>query len=90
MNPPKDTLSEKSQQRLEVLLSFSPLLHIVWEWKEAFTTWYDCFPSYAVARLGFDRCCEQRDQIDHPAVRTLKTMRRLGRSNCELPSLPTF
>nr|WP_246079696.1 transposase [Paenibacillus piri] len=59
-----------------MLLNYSPLLRRVWEWKEAFTTWYDCSPNFAVAKLGFERWCKQGDQIiDHTAVRsTLKTM----------------
>jgi len=76
LNPPKETLTEESQQRLEVLLSYSPLLRSVWEWKEAFSVWYDCSPNHAVAVLGFERWCTQGDQIDHAAVHaTLKTMR---------------
>jgi transposase len=76
LNPPQDTLTEESQKRLETLLSYSPLLRSVWEWKEAFSVWYDCSPNYAVALVGFDRWCLQGDQIDHAAVRaTLKTMR---------------
>lgn len=76
LNPPADTLNEESKKRLEMLLGYSPLLRSVWEWKEAFTTWYDCSPSFAVAALGFERWCEQGDQIDHAAVRsTLRTMR---------------
>jgi len=49
LNPPAELLSEESRKRLETLLSYSPLLRSVWEWKEAFTTWYDCSPSFAVA-----------------------------------------
>lgn len=76
LNPPAESLSEESRKRLETLLNYSPLLRSVWEWKEAFTTWYDCSPNFAFAQRGFDRWCEQGDRIDHPAVRsTLKTMR---------------
>lgn len=76
LNPPAESLNEESRKRLETLLSYSPLLCSVWEWKEAFATWYDRSPNFVVARLGFDRWCEQGDRIDHPAVRsTLKTMR---------------
>nr|WP_244315646.1 transposase [Paenibacillus brasilensis] len=59
LNPPAESLSEESRKRLETLLNYSPLLHSVWEWKETFNTWYDCSPSFAVARLGFERWCEQ-------------------------------
>ncbi|MCU6711655.1 ISL3 family transposase [Paenibacillus sp. J5C_2022] len=75
LNPPADTLSEESKKRLEALLNYSPLLRSVWDWKEAFATWYDCSPSFGVAKLGFERWCKQGDQIDHAAVQsTLRTM----------------
>ena len=76
LNPPMESLDEESKKRLEMLLNYSPLLRNVWEWKEAFTIWYDCSPSFTVAKLRFEQWCEQGDQIDHAAVRsTLKTMR---------------
>lgn len=76
LNPPKDTLPEKAQKQLEQLLSYSSLLRSVWQWKEAFTTWYDCSPNYAVAKPGFVRWCAQAEAIDHSAVhRALNTMR---------------
>nr|WP_312876246.1 ISL3 family transposase [Paenibacillus frigoriresistens] len=76
LNPPADSLDETSRNRLETLLKYSALLRSVWEWKEAFTTWYDCSPNFAVAKLGFERWCQLGDQIDHSAIRsTLKTMR---------------
>lgn len=76
LNPPAESLSEESRKRLETLLNYASLLRTVWEWKEAFTTWYDCSPNFAVAKLGFERWCEQGERIDHAAVRsTLRTMR---------------
>lgn len=76
LNPPSESLDEENAKKLETILNYSPLLRSVWEWKEAFTTWYDCSPSYAVAKLGFERWCRQGEQIEHPTVqRTLKTMR---------------
>lgn len=76
LNPPVDTLNEESKNRLNVLLHYSPLLRSVWEWKEAFTAWYDCSPNFAAAQIGFERWCAQGDRIDHPAVRSaLKTLR---------------
>ncbi|WP_342436644.1 ISL3 family transposase [Paenibacillus sp. FSL L8-0436] len=76
LNPPVESLEEESRTRLEMLLTFSPLLRSVWEWKEAFSTWYDCSPSFSAAKLGFERWCKQGEKMDHPAVRsTLKTMR---------------
>lgn len=76
LNPPVDHLPEKSQSQLEKLLAYSPLLRSVWEWKEAFSQWYDCSADVSVARLGFTRWLEQSEKIDHDAVRnTLKTMR---------------
>lgn len=38
LNPPADSLPEKSRTQLDQLLAFSPLLREVWEWKEAFLT----------------------------------------------------
>ena len=76
LNPPAESLGEENRKRLETLLNYSSILRSVWEWKETFTTWYDCSSSFSVAELGFDRWCEQGDRIDHDAVRsTLKTMR---------------
>ncbi|MBO9604679.1 MAG: ISL3 family transposase [Paenibacillaceae bacterium] len=76
LNPPADALNEESRNRLHTLLSFSPLLRAVWEWREAFTVWYDCSPNVAVAETSFDRWCKQGEQIDHPMVRhVLQTMR---------------
>ncbi|MCU6713270.1 ISL3 family transposase, partial [Paenibacillus sp. J5C_2022] len=76
LNPPSESLGEESRKKLGEILNYSPLLRSVWEWKEAFTTWYDCSPSYTVARQGFERWCRQGDQIEHAAVQSaLKTMR---------------
>ncbi|WP_207637184.1 transposase, partial [Ruminiclostridium papyrosolvens] len=33
LNPPAESLNEESRKRLETLLSYSPLLCSVWEWK---------------------------------------------------------
>lgn len=66
-------LNEQRLKTLNTLLTYSPLFRSVWEWKEAFTTWYECSPSYSIAKSGFKRWCEQGDRIDHPAVQsTLK------------------
>ncbi len=52
------------------------MLRGTWEWKEAFTTWYDHSPNVEVATSGFNRWCKQGDQIEHEAVNhALKTMR---------------
>ncbi|WP_235949645.1 transposase [Paenibacillus apii] len=76
LNPPADTLPEKSKAQLIRLLGFSPLLRSVWEWKEAFSLWYNCSPDARIASLSFNRWCQQGESIDHDAVRsTLKTMR---------------
>lgn len=75
LNPPSDRLSESNKAQLEILLAFSPLLRNVWEWKEAFSRWYDCSSNVILARLGFTRWLDQGQKIDHPAVQsTLKTM----------------
>jgi len=61
LNPPVDALFEKNKAQLAMLLGFSPML---------------CTVSFQVARLGFQRWCQQGESITHDAVRsTLKTMR---------------
>lgn len=76
LNPPAESLGKESRKRLETLLGYSELLRSVWEWKEAFTEWYNCSPNYEIAKQQFNKWCAQGDQIDHAAVRsTLKTMR---------------
>ncbi|WP_028562038.1 transposase, partial [Paenibacillus pinihumi] len=75
LNPPIEALKKESQKQLSLLLGYSPLLRQVWEWKEVFTTWYDCSPNVYVAKIGFERWCLQGNQIEHSAVHgTLKTM----------------
>lgn len=76
LNPPGDSLSEKSNIQLNVLLAFSPLLRKAWEWKEAFSRWYEYSPNVQAAIAGFHRWLQQGENIDHESVqRTLKTMR---------------
>jgi transposase len=76
LNPPADSLPEKSRTQLDQLLAFSPLLREVWEWKEAFSHWYDYSPNLHVAQLGFTRWCQQGEGLEHEAVQSaLKTMR---------------
>ena len=70
LNRPADTLPEKSLLQLNMLLSYSPLLRSVWEWKEAFSCWYDYSPIVSIAQSEFIRWCQQGDQIDHDAVRS--------------------
>lgn len=76
LNPPVESMEEQMQKRLETLLNYSPLLREVWEWKEIFTTWYNCSPCYEVAKLTFVRWCRQGELIDHRAVQSaLRTMK---------------
>ena len=76
LNPPVDRLPKKSIAIVDLLLGFSPLLRKVWEWKEAFSQWYDCSPNVSIAVSGFARWLEQGERIDHDGVRnTVKTMR---------------
>jgi transposase len=76
LNPPGDSLSEKSKIELDLLLTFSPWLRKVWEWKEAFSRWYDYSPNVQVAAQGFHRWLQQGENIDHESVQsTLETMR---------------
>ncbi|TDQ39816.1 ISL3 family transposase [Aureibacillus halotolerans] len=75
LNPQWNLLQEESKKRLKQLLSLSPLLCSVWEWKEAFTAWYDESPDVLIATRRFKQWCEQGERIGHPAVtRALKTM----------------
>jgi transposase len=76
LNPQVESLSAESKKTLDELLGYSSLLRSAWEWKEAFTTWYNYSPNVEVATHGFKRWCEQGEKINHEAVnRTLKTMR---------------
>ncbi|OMF26761.1 ISL3 family transposase [Paenibacillus sp. FSL H8-0548] len=76
LNPQAESLSAESKVKLNELLGYSPLLRNCWEWKEAFTAWYDYSPSAEVATVGFNRWCEQGEKIDHEAIKSaLKTMR---------------
>lgn len=76
LNPPADSLPDKSRTQLNQLLAFSQLLREVWEWKEAFSHWYDYSPNIHVAKLGFTRWCQQGEGIEHEAVQSaLRTMR---------------
>ncbi|OXM13929.1 ISL3 family transposase [Paenibacillus herberti] len=76
LNPPAETLSDKGRTELDILLGYSPLLRQVWEWKEAFSRWYDHSLNVHVACLGFQRWCQQGESVNHDAVRSaLKTMR---------------
>ncbi|WP_240422229.1 transposase, partial [Paenibacillus periandrae] len=76
LNPPVETLSAESKQKLDELLGYSAILRSSWEWKEALTVWYDHSPNVEVAIPGFGRWCEKGDTIDHEAVKSaLKTMR---------------
>jgi transposase len=76
LNPQVESLSAESKKTLDELLSYSPLLRSTWEWKEAFTTWYNYSPNVEVATQGFTRWCKQGDKIIHEAVNSaLKTMR---------------
>ncbi|WP_420832583.1 DesA/ISL3 alpha bundle tail domain-containing protein, partial [Paenibacillus periandrae] len=63
LNPPVDSLPAESKKKLEELLGYSDMLRGTWEWKEAFTTWYDHSPNVEVATSGFNRWCKQGDQI---------------------------
>nr|WP_275100990.1 transposase [Paenibacillus sp. PK3_47] len=88
LNPPADSLPDKSKTQLIQLLAFSPILREVWEWKESFSRWYDYSPNFDVARLCFIRWCQQGEGIEHEAVQNaLKTMRNWEEEIVN-PSLP--
>jgi transposase len=75
LNPQGESLSVESKEKRDELLGYSPLLRRVWEWKETFTTWYNCSPNVEVASLGFKRWFQQGESIHHEAVKSaLKTM----------------
>ncbi|OAB26466.1 hypothetical protein PMSD_25090 [Paenibacillus macquariensis subsp. defensor] len=77
LNPLEESLSVESKKTLEELLGYSPLLRKCWEWKEAFTTWYNDSPNTEVATHGFKSWFEQGDKIDHETVKSgLKSMRK--------------
>ncbi|OMD99778.1 transposase, partial [Paenibacillus odorifer] len=59
LNPPVDRLSEKNKIQLNTLLAFSPLLREVWEWKEAFSRWYEYSPNVQIATQSFHRWLQQ-------------------------------
>lgn len=76
LNPPGDSLSEKSKIRLNAVLAFSPLLRK--DWKVAFSYCYEYSPNVQVAVTGFHRWLQQGDNMEHESVQsTLKTMRNL-------------
>lgn len=78
-----DQLTGKEVKLVEQFLSYSDVLRAVYEWKEAFITWYDFSPSHAIAVIGFSRWVEQGGKIDSPAVQTcLKTMKNWQEEIC--------
>lgn len=78
-----DQLSKDEKVILKRLLGYAKLLHQVYEWKEAFITWYDCSSSYANAQKGYERWLIQGEAIEHPIVDTcLKTMRNWQEEIC--------
>lgn len=78
-----DQLSEKETKLISQFLQYSEILRLVYEWKEAFITWYDCSASHALAEKGYARWLEQGEQIDHPAVQhCLKTMKNWREEIC--------
>jgi len=78
-----DQLSEKEAQLVHQFLQYSEILRAVYEWKEAFITWYDCSASHTLAELGFVRWLSQGEQIEHPAVQEcLKTMKNWQEEIC--------
>lgn len=83
-----DQLSEDEKATLNRLLGYAKLLPQVYEWKEAFITWYDCSSSYANAKKGYERWLAQGEAIEHPIVDTcLKTMRNWQEEICNYHQL---
>lgn len=70
-----DQLSKKEAKLIHQFLQYSDILRAVYEWKEAFITWYDCSASHVLAVSGFARWIKQEEKIVCPAVqKCLKTM----------------
>ncbi|SFP68444.1 Transposase [Salibacterium halotolerans] len=84
----QDRLTEREQQELSVLLSYSPLLQQAHAWKESFMDWYDKSSSYNLAKKGFQRWLQDGASIDHPAVKScLKTMQTWQEEICNYHKL---
>ncbi|HEY4549327.1 MAG TPA: ISL3 family transposase [Bacillus sp. (in: firmicutes)] len=78
-----DQLSDKEVGLVNPFLQYSEVLRAVYEWKEAFITWYDCSASHALAEVGFARWLDQGEQIEHPAIKEcLKTMKNWQKEIC--------
>ncbi|ANU12059.1 hypothetical protein BBH88_18245 [Planococcus antarcticus DSM 14505] len=78
-----DQLSEKENKLVSQFLQYSEVLRKVYEWKEAFITWYDCSASHSLAEKGYARWLEQGEQIEHFAVQNcLKTMKNWRKEIC--------
>ncbi|HJV15873.1 MAG TPA: ISL3 family transposase [Bacillales bacterium] len=78
-----DQLSKKETILVNQFLQYSDDLRAVYEWKEAFITWYDCSVSHALAEIGFVRWLKQGEIISHPAVQEcLKTMKNWQEEIC--------
>lgn len=78
-----DQLSDKEVGLVNQCLQYSEVLRAVYEWKEAFITWYDCSASHALAEVGFARWLDQGEQIEHPAIKEcLKTMKNWQEEIC--------
>lgn len=63
-----DQLTMKERIILHRLLSNTPFLQQVYDWKEAFIECYDCSATYELAKNGFERWLNMRNSIDHLAV----------------------
>lgn len=78
-----DDLYPTEKDILEKILGYSDVLRDVYEWKEAFITWYDCSSTHILAKQGFTRWIEQGEKINHSAViQCLKTMRNWEEEIC--------
>lgn len=83
-----DQLTTNERTLLQQLLSYSPLLRQVYEWKEAFIEWYDCSATYELAKKGFVRWLNDGEQIDHPAIKScLSTMKNWQEEICNYHQL---
>lgn len=78
-----DQLTDKETELINQFLQYSDVLRAVYEWKEAFITWYDCSSNHTLAVKGFVRWIKQGEQINSSAVQScLKTMKNWQEEIC--------
>ncbi len=70
------------------VLNYSDKLRAVYEWKEAFISWYDCSPSFESALPTFRNWCEQGRKLGYPPITScVRTMVQWEESICNYHKL---